>query len=49
VRDQVPHLFKERGEIMVLYFLIFTFLDSRREEKFSRLHGSKHSPNLTCS
>jgi hypothetical protein len=29
-----------------LYFLTFTFLDGIREDKYSDLHGNKHSRNL---
>jgi hypothetical protein len=33
VRDQVLHLFRTTGKIIVLYIQIFKFLDSRREDK----------------
>jgi hypothetical protein len=33
VRDQVSHPYKTTGKIKVFYILIFTFLDSRREDK----------------
>jgi hypothetical protein len=33
VGDQVSHPNKTTSKIMVLYILIFTFLDSRREDK----------------
>jgi hypothetical protein len=32
-----------------LYILIFTFLDSRRKTKGSRLNGNKHYPNSISS
>jgi len=34
---------------MVLYILIFEFLERRREEKRLRLNNRKHSLNLICS
>jgi hypothetical protein len=33
VKDQVSHPYRTTGLIVVLYIIIFTFLDSRREEK----------------
>jgi hypothetical protein len=33
VRDQLSHPHKTTGRILVLCILIFTFLDSRREDK----------------
>jgi hypothetical protein len=33
VRDQVSHPYKTTRKIIVLYILIFTFLDCRREDK----------------
>jgi hypothetical protein len=33
VSDQVSHPYKTTGEIIILYIPVFTFLDSRREDK----------------
>ena len=33
VSDQVSHQFKTRGKIIILYILIFIFMDSKQEDK----------------
>jgi hypothetical protein len=33
VRDKASHPYKTTGKIIVLYILMFTILDSRREDK----------------
>jgi hypothetical protein len=49
-RDYVTFcLYKMTCKTLVLYMLLFTFLDSRREDESPERNGSKHSPNLICS
>jgi hypothetical protein len=45
-RDPVSHPYKKKDESIVLYILIFTFLNSSRKAKYSELHDSNYSPNL---
>jgi hypothetical protein len=47
VTDEVSYPYKPSK--IIVFFLIFTFLDTRREDKDSELHGHKHSLNLICS
>jgi hypothetical protein len=48
--NRVSHPYKTAGNVIVLYILIFTILDSRREDKKgSGLNGSKHYTNLISS
>jgi hypothetical protein len=42
VRHQAPHICRTTAKIMVLYFLIFIFVDSRREDRRFLLKVSKH-------
>jgi hypothetical protein len=43
--DQVPHP-NQKFEIMLLYILILTFTDGKRDTHHSELGGSVYSPNL---
>jgi hypothetical protein len=33
VREQIPHPYRTPGKIILVFILIFLFLDSRREDK----------------
>jgi len=47
-RDQVQHPYKTSARIMVLFILIFKFLEKRWEAKDSELIGNEPSPKLIC-
>jgi hypothetical protein len=37
VRDQVSHPYKTTGKIIILYILIFKYLERRREDNFESM------------
>jgi lipid-A-disaccharide synthase-like uncharacterized protein len=47
--DQVSHLYKAKGKIVIIYDLIFKFLDKKWQTKVSALNDSKHSLTSICS
>jgi hypothetical protein len=49
VRDLVLHPYRTAGKIIVLKMLIFTFLDSRREDKKLLTECNKYCRNPTSS
>jgi hypothetical protein len=46
--DQVWHPYKTTGKTIVLYTLIFAFMYSTLEEKYSAPNDSKHYPTSIC-
>jgi fucose permease len=49
VTDQVSHPYKTIGKIIVLYIIIFTFLEADARKKGSGLNSSKHYPSSVSS
>jgi len=49
VSNQVSHPYKTTGKIIVLYTLIFIFLNSKLQDKRFALNDSKHSLTSICS
>jgi hypothetical protein len=49
VRDQISHPYKTTSKIVVVYILIFMFLDMDGKMKDSELRCNRHSLNLVCS
>jgi len=45
-RDQISHLYKTTGKIMVLHILIFKLQRGEGKTEDSEQKGSKHFPNL---
>jgi len=41
--------YRTASKIIILYVLIFKFLEERLMTKDPEQNGSKHSPNLICS
>jgi hypothetical protein len=49
VSDQVSHPYKTKGQITLLYILIFIFLDSKLKTEDTATNESKHSLTSICS